>query len=90
VRLRRTASGDAELIEVNGAAPLNPVFLPEALLPPPTRGGPSIDFGARSVEAEATVVFTEVYSVVVPEPGSLGLMLLGILGLPLIHRRRPQ
>jgi len=73
-------------------------LLPNALLPPPTRGGPSIDFGARSVEARATVVFTELYSErvagiePVPEPSMLVVWTLvfssGLAGIGLAQRKR--
>lgn len=89
VRLRRTASGDAELIEVNGAPPSNPVFLSKASLPPTTRAGATVEFGAFSVESEATVVFTEFYSqTVVPEPATATLFIIGIGGLLLASRGR--
>jgi hypothetical protein len=95
VRLRRTANGDAELVEVNGAAPLNPVFLPQAALPPFSRFGSSIDFGTFSVEAHATVVFTELYSELVtdqveavPEPTTLLIFTSGLAFLGLTQRKR--
>jgi len=89
VRLRRTAAGDAELIGLNGAPPPIPVFLPNASLPPKTRSGASVEFGAFSLEAEATVVFTEFYSeTVVPEPATATLFAIGIGGLLVAARRR--
>ncbi len=90
VRLRRTAAGDAELVELNGAAPLTPVFLSSALLPPRTRSGATVEFGAFSVEAESTVVITEFYSeqvVAIPLPATGPLLAIGIAGLIAARRR---
>jgi hypothetical protein len=58
LRLRRTATGDAEIIEVNGIAPSPRAILLAAQCPGPTRGGPSVDFGARSVEAKCDVEYS--------------------------------
>jgi hypothetical protein len=91
VRLRRTAAGDAQLIEVNGVAPVSPVFLPKAALALKTRAGSTVEFGAYSVEAETTVVFTEFYSesvAAVPEPGTAVLFTLGLGGLLVARRGR--
>lgn len=55
-----------------------------------TRAGATVEFGAASLEAEITIDYSAFRSELVPEPESLGLMLLGIIGLPLIRRRRPQ
>ena len=89
MRLRRTAAGDAELIELNGAPPPNPVFLSKASLPPNIRAGATVEFGAFSVEAEATVVFTEFYSeTVVPEPATATLFAIGVGGLLAASRGR--
>lgn len=59
IRLRRTAIGDAEIIEINGATPVPRAILVAAQCPAPTRGGiPSVEFGARSVEARCTVDYS--------------------------------
>jgi hypothetical protein len=55
VRLRRTAAGDAEIVEVNGVAPNPRALLPAAQCASNTRPNPSVEFGARSPEAECTV-----------------------------------
>jgi hypothetical protein len=57
IRLRRTAVGDAELIEVNGVTPNPRAILVAAQCPAPTRTGSSVEFGCRSVEAQCTVEY---------------------------------
>ena len=54
VRLRRTATGEAEIMEVNGIAP-NPRALYSAGLPQGTRNEPTVEFGCSSSEAQATI-----------------------------------
>jgi hypothetical protein len=73
LRLRRTASGDAELIEVNGVTPVPRAILTGTSCCGPTRGVPSVEFGARSVEAQCTVEYSAFKSeaAVVPVAGSL-------------------
>jgi hypothetical protein len=65
-------------------------LLTAALARTKTRAGATVEFGAASLEAEITIDYSAFRSELVPEPESLGLMLLGIIGLPLIRRRRPQ
>lgn len=55
IRLRRTAVGDAELMEVNGVAPNPRAILLAALCPAWTRTFSSFEFGCRSVEAQCGV-----------------------------------
>jgi hypothetical protein len=86
IQLRRFASGDAQIMQVNGVAPSFPAFLPAAMAPPKTRSGATVEFGAASIEAQAVVDFHAFRSQrAVPEPGSLGLLCLG--GLALLRRR---
>jgi hypothetical protein len=58
VRLRRHANGDAEIVEINGVAPNPRAILAAAQCPAPTRGAPSVEFGARSVVATCTVEYS--------------------------------
>lgn len=44
----------------------------------------------HAIDGDALVEQIGSFTTAVPEPGSLGLMLLGVFGLPLIRRRRPQ
>jgi len=57
IRLRRTASGDAEIIEVNGTAPNPRALLTAGEAPTNTRAGATVEFGAASLEAECTVEY---------------------------------
>jgi hypothetical protein len=74
IRLRRTAAGDAELVEVNGVAPNPRAVLPAHMLPGITRALPSVEFGT-SVEAVITVEYSAFRSerVVKPVAGALNL-----------------
>jgi hypothetical protein len=58
LRLRRHANGDAEIMQINGVAPSPRAILAAAQCPAPTRGAPSVEFGARSVEAQCTVEYS--------------------------------
>lgn len=71
IRLRRTATGDAELIEVNGVSPSPRAILAATQCPGPTRGIPSIEFGARSVEAQCTVEYSSLQSELAALPVAL-------------------
>lgn len=74
LRLRRYANGDAELVEVNGAAPSPRALLTFDKAPGPTRAGfGSVEFGAASPEAMCTVDYTAFHSerVVNPVAGTL-------------------
>ena len=74
IRLRRSAAGDAELVEVNGVAPSPRALLTFDQLPGPTRGGfGSVEFGCASVEATCTVEYSAFRSerVVTAVAGSL-------------------
>jgi hypothetical protein len=75
LRLRRTATGDAEIIEVNGVTPAPRAFLAAAQCPAPTRGGATVEFGCRSVEAQCTVEYAAFRSerVVPPVAGTVNL-----------------
>lgn len=59
VRLRRTAQGDGQIVEINGVPLTPPPTLPYVQLPPRSRLFPSVEFGCQSVEATANVNFTE-------------------------------
>lgn len=73
IRLRRTAAGDAEIVEVNGVAPATRALLLASLCPAKTRTGATVEFGAGSVEAECTVEYAAFRSerVVQPTSGTL-------------------
>ncbi len=69
VRLRRTATGDAEILEVNGVAPSPRALLTVDQAPIKTRSGNTVEFGAGSIEAECTVEYTAFRSeLVAPVP----------------------
>jgi hypothetical protein len=73
IRLRRTATGDAELVEVNGVAPTPRALLAANLAPGPTRTFPSFEFGCASLEATCVVEYSVFRSekVVQPVAGTL-------------------
>jgi hypothetical protein len=73
IRLRRTAAGDAELVEVNGVAPSPRALLSASQLANATRPLPSVEFGAASPEATCTVDYSAFRSerVVIPVAGKL-------------------
>lgn len=73
VQLRRTADGDAEIMEINGVAPSPRALLPAALAPGRIRAFPTVEFGSGSPEAEVTIDYSAFRTQLVPEPGSLGL-----------------
>ncbi len=58
IRLRRTAIGDAELVEVNGVPPSPRALLTSANAPGITRPGWTVEFGAASPEATITVKYS--------------------------------
>jgi hypothetical protein len=58
IRLRRSANGDAELVEVNGVAPSPRALLTADKAPGPTRPGASVEFGCASPEARCTVEYS--------------------------------
>jgi hypothetical protein len=58
IRLRRTATGDAELIEVNGVAPSPRALLTADKAPPQCRAGSTVEFGCASPEATCTVAYS--------------------------------
>jgi hypothetical protein len=62
LRVRRTAQGDGEIVEVNGVAPNPRAILLEAELAPPVRSPSTVEFGCRSAEAQATVEINEFFS----------------------------
>ncbi len=75
IRLRRYANGDAELVEVNGAAPVPRALLTADKAPGPTRAGfASVEFGCASIEAKCTVEYYAFRSerAVQPVAGALG------------------
>jgi hypothetical protein len=81
VRLRRYANGDAEIIQVNSAAPATRALLAATSLPGPTRNGFStVEFGCSSVEGMCTVGYTTFRSEVVaaPSQGTLNFTRLRI------------
>ena len=61
VRFRRTATGEAEIMEVNGVAP-NPRALYSGVLPQGPRNFPTIEFGCSSIEAQATIDVQQLFS----------------------------
>jgi hypothetical protein len=70
IRLRRTAIGDVELIEVNGVAPSPRALLTADKAPANTRAGASVEFGSVSPEAECTVEYSEFRSEKVAQPAT--------------------
>ena len=62
VRLRRTAEGDGEIVEVNGVAPSPRALLVSGLLAPRNRVGSTFEFGCTSPEATVNVDFTEFFT----------------------------
>jgi len=68
IRLRRYANGDAEIVEINGAAPATRALLAAASLAGATRPVASVEFGARSVEALCTVAYSAFSSKSVAQP----------------------
>lgn len=64
LRLRRTAEGTGQIVEVNGAAPSPPVQLLSADLPVPQRfrTGPTVEFGCPNLEAVATAEIVAFYT----------------------------
>lgn len=73
IRLRRTAAGDAELVEVNGVAPSPRALLSAAKLAGPTRAAGTVEFGCASLEATCTVEYSAFRSerVINPVAGTL-------------------
>lgn len=57
MRLRRTAAGDAEIVEVNGVAPPTRALLPANQCAGKTRAGGTVEFGTGNIEAECTVEY---------------------------------
>ncbi|MEX0676046.1 MAG: PEP-CTERM sorting domain-containing protein [Pirellulales bacterium] len=91
IQLRRTASGDAEIMEVNGVAPNPRALLTADMAPTKTRTGPTVEFGAASFGPEITIDYSAFRSeVVVPEPSAFALAALGMLGLMACARRRAR
>jgi hypothetical protein len=79
MRLRRTAQGTAQILEVNGVAPQPPVELVRFSQPAPVRprAGPTVEFGCMNLEAIATAWITvfRIETAVIPvlikiKPGS--------------------
>jgi hypothetical protein len=62
LRLRRWASGDAEIIEVNGVAPSPRAIVNWIRLATRTRAGATIEFGCMSPEALTIVNIRQLYS----------------------------
>jgi hypothetical protein len=73
VRLRRSSSGDAEIVEVNGVAPSARALIAGVSLPPRNRPYPTIEFGCAEVEALCDVEFSQFYSEV-PAAGIMGAL----------------
>jgi hypothetical protein len=74
IRLRRSANGDAEIVEVNNVAPTPRALLAAASLAGPTRmTSASVEFGAASVEAICTVVYSAFTAQPTVQPVSGGL-----------------
>ncbi|MHB8793344.1 MAG: hypothetical protein ACYC6O_08415 [Thermoleophilia bacterium] len=67
VHLRRWADGSFEVLELNGAPPSQPVFLPAWRLPPGTRAFGSIDFGSFSPLAIVNANVSEFRAFTVPD-----------------------
>ncbi|MGE0129771.1 MAG: hypothetical protein AB7U82_16950 [Blastocatellales bacterium] len=70
IRLRRTAIGDVELIEVNGVAPSPRALLTADKAPANTRAGASVEFGSVSPEAQCTVEYSEFRSEKIAQPAT--------------------
>jgi HYR domain-containing protein len=67
MKFRRTAAGDAEIVEVNGVRPAPRVFVPAAGLPSAVRATPSVGLGLFSDEAITTGEFNQFSSRLVGE-----------------------
>ena len=68
VKFRRTATGDAEIVEVNGVPPSPRAIVPGGILPGPTRGAPSVGFGLFADPGVATVEVNQFSSRAVGDP----------------------
>jgi hypothetical protein len=67
LRFRRTATGDAEIIEVNGVPPSPRAIVPAVALPGAVRATPSVGFGLFSDSAVTTAAFNQFSSLVVAQ-----------------------
>ena len=81
IRFRRSANGDAELVEVNGVAPSPRALLTFDKAPPPTRTGfGSVEFGCTSPEAKTTVEYAAFRSERVVNPVEPTILTVNSLG----------
>jgi len=95
LHIRRWASGDGEILAIDGITPDERAFLDGVSLPPRNRITPTVEFGVASVETLADFEITALRAFTVsaiPEPQAYVLLLagLGLLGFAARRRRAAQ
>jgi len=70
LKFRRSAAGDAEILEINGVPPAPRSLVAATSLPAPVQATPSVGFGCFSDPAVTTAEFTQFSSQAVGEPAA--------------------